>query len=227
MINIETCGASIGKEMAGFCRVFPDSPAYPDSRVFGCYRYHSGFVFLLFLFAVNVGQVFADTQICQPTDMPASAPFERYVINKDATITDTRTQLTWQKCLVGVTGKNCEVGEVKSFSWGDALAFVSEKNDAEKKHGENTSNGSGWRLPNIRELSSLIELQCRYPAINVSVFPNTPPSHQWSSSPYKFYPHYSWYVDFNEGIYTYSDRADTNKHIRLVRTAGDNKVRNK
>ena len=220
MINIKECDASISKEMTHFSRVFLDSPV---SRFFFCYRYYRGFVFVLFLFTVNVGHVFADTQICQSTNMPASAPFERYVINKDASITDTQTQLTWQKCLVGLTGENCEAGEAKSFAWGEALAFVSEKSHVGKKYSENKSNELGWRLPNIRELSSLVELQCRYPAINVSVFPNTPPSHQWSSSPYKFYSHYSWYVDFNEGIYTYSDRADTNKHIRLVRTASGHK----
>lgn len=167
-----------------------------------------GFIFLL----LNVGEVFADSQICQPMSLSASTPADRYMINEDATITDTQTQLIWQKCLVGVKGKNCDIGVAKNFSWGDALAFVSEQNSKKKK-----INDSSWRLPNIRELASLIELQCRYPAINLSVFPNSPPAHQWSSSPYEFYPHYSWYVDFNEGIYTYSDRTDTNKHLRLVK----------
>lgn len=148
-------------------------------------------------------------QACQTDTLRTSTNSEHYKIHNDGTVTDTKTQLVWKTCLAGQKGKLCEKDSATSFSWREALQYVSAFN-LKSAH-------SDWRLPNVRELSSIVELQCTFPAINLSIFPNTPPAHQWTSSPYKFYPHYSWYVDFNDGVYTYGDRTDKNKHVRLVR----------
>ncbi len=39
-----------------------------------------------------------------------------------------------------------------------------------------------WRLPNIKELISLVEHQCASPAINETIFPDTPPTAEVFSS---------------------------------------------
>ncbi|MFD1217187.1 Lcl C-terminal domain-containing protein [Microbulbifer celer] len=74
------------------------------------------------------------------------------------------------------------------------------------------------RLPNIRELGSLLELQCAGPAINRVLFSNAASTDVWSSSPSNFHTHYSWYVDFATGALTYGEREKP-KAIRLVRDA--------
>ncbi len=156
---------------------------------------------------VNAGQ------ICQRDNLIATAADERYSVGAQGAVTDKKTGLVWQRCLVGQSGGQCDAGSAQTFSWAAALLYPATANR------EGISGHSDWRLPNIRELATLAELQCARPAINLSVFPNTPPAPLWSSSPYRFYPHYSWYMDFEEGIFLYADRTDSDKYIRLVRDA--------
>lgn len=156
--------------------------------------------------------LYAD-QVCQTNDIDVTSPTSRYIQHANGTVTDSQTDLMWHVCL---TDKNNEVNKSQcsistSYTWGEALDYVVLVNSQIKFAGY-----ADWRLPNIRELATLAELQCFRPAINLAVFPDTLPVHYWSSSPYKFYPHYSWYMNFEDGVYTYGDRTDK-KYIRLVR----------
>lgn len=151
-------------------------------------------------------------QSCFPETIAATAPSERFT-RAGETVIDSVTGLMWRKCLQGLTGDACESGNVVSVNWGEALLLTSRVNMS--------GDGSGysdWRLPNIRELSTLVEVQCAQPAINREVFPGAQPLHVWSSSPYHFYTHYSWYVDFANGAPTYDDRT-AKKALWLVRDA--------
>lgn len=145
-------------------------------------------------------------QICQTDNIELTNPTSNYIQHTNGTVTDSQTDLMWHVCSI-----ECDTPSV--YTWEEALNYVEQFNTQVKFAGY-----TDWRLPNIRELATLAELQCFHPAINVSVFPDTLPFHYWSSSPYKFYPHYSWYMNFEDGVYTYGDRTDK-KHIRLVRNA--------
>ena len=150
-------------------------------------------------------------QVCDSKHMQPSVKPDQYIINSDNTVTDTKTGLIWQRCLVGQTGKHCKQNTAGEFTWAEALIYAGENSS------NNNSVNTNWRLPNVRELESIVELQCGRPAVNLNVFSNNPTTgHLWSSSPYKFYSHYSWYVDFEYGLHSYSDRQDQ-KYIRLVR----------
>ena len=165
-------------------------------------------------FAVNVVATNAyavETQTCQEDNVAASTPTERFIQEKDGTVVDKVTGLMWQQCTIGLNGENCESGEASKFTWAEALQYPSQKESLATFAGHDD-----WRMPNIRELTSIIEVQCAGPSINTTVFPNTPSEHVWSSSPYDFYPHYSWFLNFSDGIHTYSERIDK-KVIRLVR----------
>lgn len=117
-------------------------------------------------------------QVCAPDKIPASTPIAQFVVNNDGTVTDNRTGLTWKRCAEGLTlnGANC-TGSVSNFHWQNALQWAQSLNNSGGFAGK-----SDWRIPNVKELASIIENQCNYPAINLSLFPDTPATRFWTSS---------------------------------------------
>lgn len=89
-----------------------------------------------------------------------TTPDSRYTDLKDGTVKDNDTGLIWQRCSVGQSWdakSNKCTGDAKNLSWQQALKAAK-------------ALGEGWRLPNVKELASLIESSCK-PAINIAVFP--------------------------------------------------------
>jgi Protein of unknown function (DUF1566) len=77
-----------------------------------------------------------------------------------------------------------------------------------------------WRLPQLRELATITERQCKNPRINLAVFPQTPPANYWtaSSRPNQNPAGFAFALAFDvEGI-RYADKQDA-LHVRLVRNA--------
>jgi hypothetical protein len=148
---------------------------------------------------------------CNRDTIPATTPSSRYQLHNDGTVTDLAAGLMWRSCVEGLKGKNCDKGKALELSWAGAMTYVPKLNSEGGFAGY-----KDWRLPNIRELGSLIEFQCVSPAINLEIFPNTSPVHFWSSSGYHFYTHYSWFVDFSIGQITNGERI-LPKQLRLVR----------
>ncbi len=112
------------------------------------------------------------SQTCNDS-IPASAPNSRYeVLTDDSEVLDKQTQLVWQRCSIGHSwdGAAC-TGTAAQYNWKDALAAAE-------------SLGNGYRLPNFKELFSLVEAKCFDPAINTDIFPDTLNFYFWSSSPY-------------------------------------------
>ncbi len=166
------------------------------------------FLFSLLLLLVPLS-LFA-AQFCQPENILATAPLARYESPGKGLVSDKETGLMWRQCVEGVNGEACDNGAPVELTWAEALLYPGSINKG------GLAGFSDWRIPNIRELSTLAELQCVTPAMNLQMFVNAPSSHVWSSSPYHFYTHYSWYVDFNNGAATYDERI-VKKHLRLVR----------
>jgi hypothetical protein len=69
---------------------------------------------------------------------------------------------------------------------------------------------SGWRLPAVMELRTIVDLTRTSPSIDVAAFPGTPSEHFWTSSPY------AWDVDFVDG-YSYSLDVGFHYRVRCVR----------
>lgn len=147
------------------------------------------------LFLVCVGLMcspLANAQTCNQA-ITATAPTSRYTLFTNGTALDKQTGLIWMRCAEGQTwdGKTCQ-GVADTLGWQVALQYAESVVFAGK---------SDWRLPNIKELKSLRELRC-YPAINLTVFPNTADSLDslfWSSSPYAYVGGgpLAWVVGFN------------------------------
>jgi hypothetical protein len=151
-------------------------------------------------------------QICDPS-IPSSAPDSRFTLRDDGTVLDQNTGLIWKQCAEGQSGPSCE-GTAELYNWGDALQTAESSNFA---------GSDGWRLPNVKELQSLLEQQCNYPAINEAVFPNTPSDTVaamfWSASPYAwpYQADFAWHVSFSDNNVG-SDDKSREKAVRLVRS---------
>ena len=116
----------------------------------------------------------------------------RYTLHDDGTVTDLWTDLIWQRCSLGQSWNSVAcAGNASIYDWQVAL----QQGDSDTFAGY-----SDWRLPNEVELRSLVAYDRAYPAINATVFPNTPSSSYWSSSSSTAYSGaYAWVVYFNNG----------------------------
>jgi len=109
--------------------------------------------------------------------------------NGNGTVTDSGTRLTWQQ------------GESAEMTWEAALT-----------HCEGlvllASGYTDWRLPNHKELLSLVDDTRNNPSINTIKFPDVVSSNYWSSTTLAGYPSYAWFVTFGYGYSDYSNKSD-------------------
>ncbi len=134
--------------------------------------------------------------------------------NTDGTVTDAKTGLTWMRCAMGMTwtGNTC-TGEVSTYTFGQANALTGTVTFAGQ---------SDWRMPNIRELQTIVDRSVYNPAIDSAAFPNTPSASFssasfWSDSPGAQKPsQYAWFVHFGSGYARNAVRGESFA-VRLVR----------
>ncbi len=168
-------------------------------------------IFTLVATGLLVAAVQAPAQVCNPNITP-TAPDNRYTDNGDGTVTDNRTGLMWKQCVEGLSNSPaCDTGSAATYTWQEALA------QAQTVNGTGFAGYSDWRLPNRKELASLIERACYYPAINITRFPATPSNHFWHSSPDYSTDGYVWSVSFYIGAIVGSDAKFNHNSVRLVR----------
>ena len=126
------------------------------------------------------------------------------------------TGLVWKRCAEGQAwdGATC-TGTAAGYAWQQAFARVDAVNQAAA--GTQNLGATDWRLPNLNELTSIAELGCAEPAINLAQFPGTGANWAfWSSSPIVTRPNLAWAVFLVNGNDTSSGRTATN-YVRLVR----------
>ncbi|MGR0481011.1 MAG: Lcl C-terminal domain-containing protein [Candidatus Electronema sp. V4] len=169
---------------------------------------------LLCFFAISL--VFATNSASAACNTALPSTTSHFLDKGDGTVVDGQAKLMWKKCLEGLSGTTCSTGTVLTFDWAGALSLS----------GTSFATYSDWRLPNIKELQSIVEEQCDNPAINATVFPNVPAASQaWSSSPYSesvvsgsttYWK--AWAVYFTNGAVSLPLSRSTNTlHVRLVR----------
>lgn len=125
----------------------------------------------------------------------AGAPQGRYTVSAD-TIFDTKANLTWQRSApTGLYAQPNAAAYCQSLSLGGI---------------------TGWRLPTIKELQSIVDIRALSPAIDTTAFPGTASKPYWSSSPYAGNASYAWVVDFNDG-YTTNLNIAFSYRVRCVR----------
>lgn len=127
-------------------------------------------------------------------------------------VTDSKTGLIWRRCSEGQTwsGSTCN-GTAATYTHEQALAQAQAQ-----------AGTAGWRLPNVKELTSIAEKTHINPAIDPAAFPATPLKGHWSSTPYAVDSNnagHAWVVRFGDG---YVNAAIGNRTfnffpVRLVR----------
>ncbi len=132
------------------------------------------------------------------------------VCDSGGTVMDNRTGLVWSRCALGKTwnmaSRKCE-GEALKLNWKEAL------NEVKKMNEMSYLSFNDWRLPNIKELASIVKLDCAMPAIDKRVFPGTDQEDFWTSTVFEQYPGRAWYVNFKYG----QDYAADKRYFKQVR----------
>ncbi|MBB1089709.1 DUF1566 domain-containing protein [Rhodopseudomonas palustris] len=132
--------------------------------------------------------------------------FNSFSDNGNGTVTQTNTGLMWAKCAEGQRDTNCSGNAIK-VPWSYSLSVAENSRLA---------GYADWRLPNIKELRTLVDYGRSNPAIDTRYFPNTPSSWFWSISPGNSYSYYGTYANFADGTTGQYNRSDDG-YIRLVR----------
>ncbi len=143
---------------------------------------------------------------------------------------DNITGLTWEvKTTSGLRDK------ASTYSWYNSNG-ATNGGTAGTAHGGSCSGGSGcdtekftadvntaalcgytdWRMPTLRELSTLVYADGSSPSIDTTYFPNTVVSPFWSGSSYVPTPGGAWNVGFNDGG-TNANSKSSSHYVRLVR----------
>lgn len=142
--------------------------------------------------------VMGNAQVCQTASIPATTPTTQFSDHGDGTVTDNKTGLMWKKCAEGQDPLECS-GVSSIFTWPTALQRAQTVNGG--MAGSNLGY-TDWRVPNIKELASIVEEQCHAPSINLTVFPDAYEeggSEFCSASPSANVSYHAWYVEFYNG----------------------------
>jgi hypothetical protein len=131
----------------------------------------------------------------------------QYVVSDDQlTVTDTITGLVWQRDGSG-TRTGCSGSSNLTCTWAEAKAYCA---------GLTLGGLSGWRLPAVMELRTIVDVTRTNPLVDPAAFPSTPSAYFWTSSPSAGPPGFAWYVSFHLG-YSYDDVVGYLNRVRCVR----------
>jgi len=121
-----------------------------------------------------------------------------FFFSEDSTVTDPSKGLMWQKTTDD------------GMNWKNALDFCDSM----------TLGGyDNWRLPSIKELASIVNLEkLEPPALDMKFFPNTSISPYWSSTSRAIHAGHAWRVDFDHGSVNYDNKSSVwHRYVRAVR----------
>jgi hypothetical protein len=143
------------------------------------------------------------------TGMGLAQGADRFSMIENGTqMKDSATGLIWRSCFEGqqLSGDKC-AGKPTEFTLKDAL--------------QSAKSESGWRLPNIKELASILNLNGSSPSVKLDDVGDYEGSSlfTWSSTPAGFDSTYAFYADLAPTPYIAlgSEPGETPFYVRLVR----------
>ncbi|MBT9598189.1 MAG: DUF1566 domain-containing protein [Vitreoscilla sp.] len=141
----------------------------------------------------------------------------RFAPSLDGTeVTDTLTGLVWRRCTEGMTWNN-------SAQSCDGTPTLFEPRETFKYA---RAAGKGWRVPNIKELYSIVDNSVNYlsfPSIDAFAFPNTPADFFYTSTfgendiKWNYHAPHVQMVSFKGGHTAGGPLRDDHRYLRLVR----------
>jgi len=128
----------------------------------------------------------------------AAATGPRFTDNANGTVTDNLTGLIWLR------NARCNFGDSVTpafiLSWSDALG-VSNRLASGSCGLSDGSKAGDWRLPNVVELESLVDIAQAGPALPVAhPFSGVQPNVYWSSTTHARNTGSAWTVNFDSGL---------------------------
>jgi hypothetical protein len=129
----------------------------------------------------------------------------------DRVVRDSLTGLEWQGCVAGLSGDLCEIGSALETNWKEALSYC---------EGLSWGGHSDWRLPNVIELTSIVDYRVKSPSAAHLVFPGT--DSWWTlSSTSTLGGNFSqkvWKVDFTHRSLNSCKKTNEPSNVRCVRS---------
>ena len=126
----------------------------------------------------------------------ANTKTNTFIDNGNGSVTDTATGLIWQQ----------------------------QDDDVERNHAEaimycqnlDLAGSTNWRLPNIKELMSIVDYRIDKPSIDDAMFPETNSANYWSVSSRASFPDTAWLVFFVNGT-AFANVKTITVYVRCVR----------
>jgi hypothetical protein len=137
-----------------------------------------------------------------PTGCPNDA--NRFTINTDETVTDNCTGLQWMRFTVDRDGD----GTADVLQWCDALDYCDKLTFA---------GHTDWRLPNVRELQSIVDYGRTDPSIDPAFVAES--GNYWSSTSSTLNHDAAWGVVFFDSKINFFAKGGSNAYVRAVRNA--------
>ena len=127
-------------------------------------------------------------------------PSTRYTDESGGTLTGLSSQV-WDQ-VTNLIWQRTESGTV--MTWSVAKAYC----------GSLPLGGATWRLPTIKEYTTIVDFMVHSPSINAAIFFGTVVDWHYSSTPYAGSPGVVWDIGFSDG---YIQGSSTNYYVRCVR----------
>ena len=130
-------------------------------------------------------------------------------ISRGYYVIDLSQKLEWMTCTVGMKwNQNKCIGKPIKVKLDQIDSIISQANDQLQ---------GNWRLPNRKELESLVCKDCKTVKINLEIFPNTPPEPFWTSEKNPWQSQFMWTVNFYTGHTFGRFPGFIPNYVRLVR----------
>ncbi|MBF0565501.1 MAG: DUF1566 domain-containing protein [Nitrospirae bacterium] len=135
----------------------------------------------------------------------AAWPTPRFIDNGDDTVTDNLTGLMWAEDAGTSTVGACTGGDM---TWTNAFDYVACLNDA------NYLDHNDWRLPNINELESMVNVEESGNGKRLGNFGFTNvQENYWSSTTYASKEAYAWVVGIDNGCVSHSNKTESDNYF--------------
>jgi hypothetical protein len=142
-----------------------------------------------------------------------------YTDHGDGTVTDNNTGLMWQKCSMWQNHLTCSGGAPYANWYQASGTYHAIYNSSSMNVCGSLQLGeyTDWRLPTRKDLLTIVNHGTNNPAIETTVFPNTPCNQDYNGAWSSEYPNEydAWFVDFQYGEVKINDMNLGPRYIQV------------